>query len=287
MQTIKAQNIFLCGRNFNGPKLAEDLSFTSDIPFAVIGSQEQFETSEGKYVRGRKYNWGIADVENEDHCDFVKLRNVLLGENMLDLVQTTEVYYEKYRSEAVFQRLMKAKNDPNLDYNDISDIDNQMTGLEIQKLVSPIKQFYIPNYNDEISNRDKMSLYKKYKRLSSQHDERFKAWIEALRNQEKNLNEELQELYQVIMSKHQQYGITMELGFSEGTYQDGSIIHQHSILSRLNSVTSLAKSSANSSSSKSSSKASSHTSSSTHLSSKPEKTVTKFGSRFTAKRELK
>ena len=33
-----------------------------------------FETSDGKKVRGRRYPWGVVDIENLEHCDFVPLR---------------------------------------------------------------------------------------------------------------------------------------------------------------------------------------------------------------------
>lgn len=50
----------------------------SMIPFSVIGSENQYENGAGKSVRGRKYLWGLAEVDNKDHCDFVTLRSTLL-----------------------------------------------------------------------------------------------------------------------------------------------------------------------------------------------------------------
>jgi len=32
----------------------------------------------GKQVRARAYKWGIVEVENEKHCDFVHLREMLI-----------------------------------------------------------------------------------------------------------------------------------------------------------------------------------------------------------------
>ena len=46
------------------------------IPFAVIGS-ERSVTIDGKSVRGRKNRWGVVNVEDENHCEFVQLRNFL------------------------------------------------------------------------------------------------------------------------------------------------------------------------------------------------------------------
>lgn len=71
---------------------------TSAVPFAVISSEEDV-TVNGKKVRGREYLWGVAEVENETHCDFVKLRNLLIRLHMHDLIRTTQdTHYENYRS---------------------------------------------------------------------------------------------------------------------------------------------------------------------------------------------
>ena len=67
---------------------ARDL--TTAMPFAVIGSDKDVQTPEGKLVKGRQYLWGVAEVENEEHCDFKKLRSLLIRTHMLDLIQTTE-----------------------------------------------------------------------------------------------------------------------------------------------------------------------------------------------------
>ena len=46
------------------------------IPFAVVGSERNV-IIEGKPVRGRKNRWGVINVEDETHCEFVQLRNFL------------------------------------------------------------------------------------------------------------------------------------------------------------------------------------------------------------------
>ncbi|KAI8068593.1 Septin-domain-containing protein [Gongronella butleri] len=67
------------------------------MPFAIIGSTEDV-TVNGRTVKGRQYTWGVAEVENEDHCDFKKLRNLLVRSHMHDLISTTEErHYENYR----------------------------------------------------------------------------------------------------------------------------------------------------------------------------------------------
>lgn len=51
--------------------------FQASIPFAVVGSNQQIE-AKGKKVRGRLYPWGVVEVENPEHNDFLKLRTMLM-----------------------------------------------------------------------------------------------------------------------------------------------------------------------------------------------------------------
>ncbi|KAG8193758.1 hypothetical protein JTE90_005054 [Oedothorax gibbosus] len=67
------------------------------VPFAVVGSNTVIEVN-GKRMRGRKYPWGIAEVENMEHCDYLALRNMVIRTHMQDLKDVTNnVHYENYR----------------------------------------------------------------------------------------------------------------------------------------------------------------------------------------------
>ncbi|KAG0662217.1 hypothetical protein C6P46_003403 [Rhodotorula mucilaginosa] len=80
--------------------LAENEEIVRKIPFAVVGSDKIVSTPDGRQVRGRAYPWGTIEVDNEEHCDFVKLRQMLVRTHMEELKEhTNEVLYEKYRSE--------------------------------------------------------------------------------------------------------------------------------------------------------------------------------------------
>lgn len=46
------------------------------LPFAIVGSEKSV-VIDGKAVRGRKNRWGVINVEDERHCEFVYLRNFL------------------------------------------------------------------------------------------------------------------------------------------------------------------------------------------------------------------
>lgn len=48
----------------------------SIIPFAVVGSESNVIIN-GAPVRGRKNRWGVVNVEDPNHCEFLGLRNFL------------------------------------------------------------------------------------------------------------------------------------------------------------------------------------------------------------------
>ncbi|XP_047688245.1 septin-4 isoform X1 [Prionailurus viverrinus] len=79
----------------------QDQALKESIPFAVIGSNTVVE-ARGRRVRGRLYPWGIVEVENPGHCDFVKLRTMLVRTHMQDLKDVTrETHYENYRAQCI------------------------------------------------------------------------------------------------------------------------------------------------------------------------------------------
>uniref|UniRef100_A0A915CBL3 Septin n=1 Tax=Parascaris univalens TaxID=6257 RepID=A0A915CBL3_PARUN len=68
------------------------------VPYAIVGSTDFVKKENGKMVRARRYPWGIVEVENEEHCDFVKLREAVLRTNVDSLRERTHrVLYENYR----------------------------------------------------------------------------------------------------------------------------------------------------------------------------------------------
>uniref|UniRef100_A0A3B4V5B8 Septin n=1 Tax=Seriola dumerili TaxID=41447 RepID=A0A3B4V5B8_SERDU len=79
----------------------QDQLLKDSIPFAVIGSNVQME-SKGRKFRGRVYPWGVVEVENPAHSDFLLLRNMLVRTHMQDLKDVTrETHYENYRAQCI------------------------------------------------------------------------------------------------------------------------------------------------------------------------------------------
>jgi cell division control protein 11 len=69
------------------------------MPFAIVGSEEVLEIG-GKKVRARQYPWGIVEVENPRHSDFLAIRSALLHSHLADLKEITHDFlYENYRTE--------------------------------------------------------------------------------------------------------------------------------------------------------------------------------------------
>ena len=85
----------------------------SKVPFAIVGANSEVTSAEGRKVRGRRYPWGVIEVDNEDHCDFVKLRQMLIRTHMEELKEhTNNALYENYRSDRL--TLMGVAQDPSV-----------------------------------------------------------------------------------------------------------------------------------------------------------------------------
>ena len=80
--------------------IAEQKEIADRIPFAIVSSTTLVQTQDGRKVRGRRYPWGVIEVDNEEHCDFIKLKQMLIRTNMEELKEmTNDTLYETYRSE--------------------------------------------------------------------------------------------------------------------------------------------------------------------------------------------
>lgn len=81
----------------------QDKELKACIPFAVVGSSTVLEVA-GRKVHGRQYPWGVVEVENPKHSDFVKLRTMLISTHMQDLKDVTQdVHYENFRAQCISQ----------------------------------------------------------------------------------------------------------------------------------------------------------------------------------------
>ena len=67
------------------------------MPFAIVGSEEVVEIG-GRRVRARQYPWGVVEIDNPRHSDFLAVRSALLHSHLADLKEiTSDFLYENYR----------------------------------------------------------------------------------------------------------------------------------------------------------------------------------------------
>ncbi|KAK4461243.1 Septin-domain-containing protein [Cladorrhinum samala] len=69
------------------------------MPFAIVGSEDVIEIN-GRQVRARQYPWGVVEIDNPRHSDFLAIRSALLHSHLADLKEITHDFlYENYRTE--------------------------------------------------------------------------------------------------------------------------------------------------------------------------------------------
>uniref|UniRef100_UPI004038CA1E septin-2 n=1 Tax=Callospermophilus lateralis TaxID=76772 RepID=UPI004038CA1E len=110
--TDRSLLVFLCSQRTLGSLLqpVRRVTFQASIPFSVVGSNQLIE-AKGKKVRGRLYPWGVVEVENPEHNDFLKLRTMLIT-HMQDLQEVTQdLHYENFRSERLKRGGRKVENE--------------------------------------------------------------------------------------------------------------------------------------------------------------------------------
>lgn len=77
----------------------ENGELRSLMPFAIVGSEETVDIG-GRKIRARQYPWGVVEVENPKHSDFLAIRSALLHSHLADLKEITHDFlYENYRTE--------------------------------------------------------------------------------------------------------------------------------------------------------------------------------------------
>ncbi|KAG8224052.1 hypothetical protein J437_LFUL001129 [Ladona fulva] len=127
----------------------QDRELKACIPFAVVGSNVVMEVA-GKKVRGRQYPWGIVEVDNPKHSDFLKLRTMLISTHMQDLKDVTQdVHYENFRTQCISQisqqairERSKLKRDSGPQFETITDTDKllQQKEEEIRRMQDILTQ---------------------------------------------------------------------------------------------------------------------------------------------------
>uniref|UniRef100_A0A8D0G897 Septin n=1 Tax=Sphenodon punctatus TaxID=8508 RepID=A0A8D0G897_SPHPU len=149
------------------------------LPFAVVGGMEEVKIG-NKMVKARQYPWGIVQVENENHCDFVKLREMLICTNMEDLREQTHArHYELYRRcklEEMGFRDTGPENKP-VSLQEIYESKRHEFFGELQQKEEEMRQMFVQRVKEKeaILKEAERDLQAKFEHLKRIHqDERMK-----------------------------------------------------------------------------------------------------------------
>ncbi|XP_023211806.1 septin-2-like isoform X2 [Centruroides sculpturatus] len=167
-------------------------SMNAHIPFAVVGSAE-FARVGNKVARVRQYPWGVIEVENDAHCDFVKLREMMIRTNMEDMKETTHMcHYELYRQKRLTQMGFSdvdSKNKP----SSLLEIYRQKRRehlQELEKKENETREMFVVRVKEkenELKEAEK-ELHKKFDRLMRKHAEEKKKLDEDGRQLEEEIS---------------------------------------------------------------------------------------------------
>ncbi|SMN18107.1 similar to Saccharomyces cerevisiae YHR107C CDC12 Component of the septin ring of the mother-bud neck that is required for cytokinesis [Maudiozyma saulgeensis] len=150
------------------------------MPFAIIGSTTKYDNGQGTQVVARKYPWGLVEVENDNHCDFRKLRSMLLRTYLLDLITSTQdLHYETYR-----RLRLEGTNGPDNEDNSNGNGDSSMP------LKAPARKLsHNPKYKEEEN-----ALKKYFTDQVKAEEQRFRQWEQNIVNERIRLNGDLEEI---------------------------------------------------------------------------------------------
>lgn len=112
----------------------ENSTLRNLMPFAIVSSEEHVEVN-GRSVLGRQYHWGVAEMENPGHSDFIALRNALLQSHLADLREITHDFlYENYRTERLSMPSLNDGLNGNMNNYVPNEIASQSARLKEEKL---------------------------------------------------------------------------------------------------------------------------------------------------------
>uniref|UniRef100_A0A4W3GLG4 Septin n=1 Tax=Callorhinchus milii TaxID=7868 RepID=A0A4W3GLG4_CALMI len=167
-------------------------TMNAHLPFAVVGSMEEVKVG-NKLVKARQYPWGVVQIENESHCDFVKLREMLIRVNMEDLREQTHArHYELYRR-CKLEEMGFKDTDPDSEPFSLQETyeakRNEFLG-ELQKKEEGMRQMFVMRVKEtETDLKDKeKELHDKFDQLKRMHQEEKKKLEEKRRDLEEEMN---------------------------------------------------------------------------------------------------
>ncbi|GCC21974.1 hypothetical protein chiPu_0000357 [Chiloscyllium punctatum] len=167
-------------------------AMNAHLPFAVVGSMEDVKVG-NKLVKARQYPWGIVQVENENHCDFVKLREMLIRVNMEDLREQTHTrHYELYRR-CKLEEMGFKDTDPDskpFSLQETYEAKRNEFMSELQKKEEEMRQMFVTRVKEtetDLKEKEK-ELHDQFDQLKKTHQEEKKKLEEKRRELEEEIN---------------------------------------------------------------------------------------------------
>uniref|UniRef100_A0A8C3V971 Septin n=1 Tax=Catharus ustulatus TaxID=91951 RepID=A0A8C3V971_CATUS len=162
------------------------------LPFAVVGSTEEVKVG-NKLVRARQYPWGVVQVENESHCDFVKLREMLIRVNMEDLREQTHTrHYELYRRCKLEEMGFKDTDPDNQPFSLQETYETKRKEFlgELQRKEEEMRQMFVNKVKEteaELKEKER-ELHEKFEHLKRIHQEEKRKVEEKRKELEEEMN---------------------------------------------------------------------------------------------------
>ncbi|KAF2349700.1 Septin-type guanine nucleotide-binding (G) domain [Trinorchestia longiramus] len=185
-QEIKSNGIHLYQFPTDDETIAKTNSeMNAQMPFAVVGSTD-FVRVGNKMVRARQYPWGTVQVESESHCDFTKLREMLIRTNMEDMREVTHsCHYELYRKKMLEQMGFSdiGENNQPKSFQETFEQKREEHRAELQKKEDDMRQSFVLRVKEKETELKEVEkeLYTKYDQLKREHAEEKKRY-EMLKN---------------------------------------------------------------------------------------------------------
>jgi len=176
------------------------------VPLAVVGSTDFIKVG-NKQIRARQYPWGTVQVENEMHCDFVKLREMLIRTNMEDMREKTHTrHYELYRQKRLEQMGFSDVDSDNkpISFQQTFEAKRSNHLAELQAKEEEVRQMFVQRVKEKEAQlkESEKDLHAKFDKLKRDHAEEKRKLEEARKKLEEDFVEFSRGKAQMAVSHH-------------------------------------------------------------------------------------
>lgn len=198
-KTLKQNEIEVC--KYVTDSFANE-KINAHSPYAIIGSNVLYTNPDGKLVRARKYGWGMVEVENSEHCDFIHIRDLLMSEHLLDLISAMETHYTLFRQRFLRQRLNSTKaafnqTEPFLQNTITGEEDGLASYVMYKKTLGLDDMVMLEKYSGE-EEQLQQEARSHLDDIIRKQEAKFREYKAALYTKQKIYNNDLEDIHQVV-----------------------------------------------------------------------------------------